>query len=61
MSTRSWKEFRKSVHVMDNDILQDVLNHYNETLSSNIGFDKENLNNVRKKRQIVLNEMNNRN
>lgn len=60
MSTSCWKEFRKTVHVMDSEILNDILSHYNETLASTIEFKKEDLNNVRKKKQIVLNELSHR-
>ena len=61
MSTRSWKEFRKSVHVMDSEILNDILKHYDESLSSTINFLKEDMNSIRKKKQIVLNELSHRN
>ena len=61
MSTRSWKEFRNSVHVMDSEILNDILKHYDESLSSTINFLKEDMNSIRKKKQIVLNELSHRN
>ena len=51
------KAFKKTVYVMDNDILKDILKHYDETLSSSAQFKIEDLNHVRKKKKIVMEEL----
>lgn len=59
MSWSGWSEFKKTVNHMSNDILRDILKHYDETLkaSEKVQFQKDDLNNLRRKKEIVLNEL----